>query len=74
MSIFNKKPDAAAYIKGGISAPSLFGRVTFYQNKDSVLIVAKIFNLPESASGFYGFHIHQGKACTGDSFSNTAGH
>lgn len=68
-------PDAVARITGGAEAPQLSGCVEFYQEDGCVLIVAKIFGLPkESETGFFGFHIHQGKDCSGTEFSGTEGH
>ena len=30
--------------------------------------------LPKHETGFYGFHIHEGKNCGGEAFSHTGGH
>ena len=46
----------------------------FYQTKDGVLVSARISGLPQSEAGFFGFHIHEGENCKGDSFKNTGGH
>ena len=67
-------PDAIANIRGGNEAPSLFGKIKFYQKKGCVLISANIKGLPPTHSGFFGFHIHEGTACTGDDFSATKSH
>lgn len=70
-----KCPDAVAQIQGGMEAPLLLGRVEFYQENRCVLIVAKISGLPcESATGFFGFHIHEGENCSGTDFSKTRNH
>lgn len=70
-----KRPDAAAWITGGVEAPRLSGCVRFYQEKGCVRITAEISGLPEgSGAGFYGFHIHQGKECGGPGFPGTEGH
>ena len=75
MRCCTKIPDAVARIIGGIEAPQLSGCVKFYQENGSVLIVAKIFGLPtKSGTGFFGFHVHQGNACTGADFSGTGSH
>ena len=75
MRCCTKKPDAVAQITGGVDTPRLSGCVVFYQENGSVLIVARIFGLPtKSETGFFGFHIHQGSACTGDDFSGTGSH
>jgi len=67
-------PGAIANIKGGGNAPNLFGEVRFYQKQDCVQIVANISGLPQTDSGFFGFHIHEGKSCSGNDFSETANH
>ena len=69
-----KCPDAVAQIQGGVEVPQLSGCVQFYQQKDCVLIVAEIFGLPKSETGFFGFHIHQGESCSGTDFSGTGSH
>lgn len=75
MKFCRRKPDAVSRIMGGEETPQLFGCVQFYQEKGCVLIVARIFGLPKkSETGFFGFHIHQGKDCSGAGFSGTEGH
>ena len=75
MQCCRKKPDAVAKVCGGEEVPQLTGCVQFYQEKDCVLVVAKIFGLPrESETGFFGFHIHQGESCSGPDFSGTGSH
>lgn len=70
-----KSPDAVAQIIGGVEAPQLFGDVQFYQENECVRIVAMISGLPKlSKTGFFGFHIHQGRSCSGIGFSGTEGH
>lgn len=70
----NRKPEAGAIIKGSGEYPNLRGKVTFFQGKGSVLVHAEISGLPKNESGFFGFHIHEGKDCTGAGFENTEGH
>lgn len=75
MKFCRKCPDAVAQIRGGIEAPQLSGCVEFYQEKGCVLIEARISGLArESETGFFGFHIHQGKSCSGPDFSGTGRH
>jgi len=60
---------------GGEEAPQLSGCVRFYQENECVLIKAKISGLPKTnEAGFFGFHIHQGRDCSGAGFSRTEGH
>ena len=68
-------PDAVARLQGGMEVPQLSGCIQFYQENGCVLIVAKISGLPkESETGFFGFHIHEGNACSGTDFSSTGSH
>lgn len=66
----NKIPTAVAYISG----VRIRGTVKFFQNCSNVLIVAEISGLPETETGFFAFHIHEGSDCCGNGFPNTGGH
>lgn len=73
--------DAKAHIKGGKKYPKIDGIVTFKETKNGVLVSAKINGLPQSKDScegrFFGFHIHEGTACTGnltDEFANAKSH
>ncbi len=75
MNIFKQRNSAIAYLKGGNDAPLLQGVVRFYQKKRGVLIEAYVSGLPENNStGFFAFHIHEGKSCTGEDFADTGAH
>lgn len=75
MRYCKNRPDAVARIVGGEEVPQLSGCVRFYQESGCVLIVAEISGLPKSSgTGFFGFHIHQGRECSGEEFSGTEGH
>ena len=75
MQSCRKCPDAVARITGGAEAPQLSGRVEFYQENGCVLVAARISGLPrESETGFFGFHIHQGRDCSGAGLSGTGSH
>lgn len=67
------KPAARAVIAGSAEAPMLRGTVTFHQQPNGVLVVADVSGLPRQ-NGFYGFHIHEGKSCTGAGFADTGSH
>ncbi len=78
ISIFN---NAKAHITGGRKYPKIDGIVTFKETKNGILLTAKINNLPQSndkcKGRFFGFHIHEGSSCTGnsdDEFSNAKSH
>lgn len=38
------------------------------------MVIADIQGLPESATGFLGFHIHEGGSCAEEGFPETKGH
>lgn len=73
--------DAKANIKGGKKYPNINGIVTFKETRDGVLVTARIDGLPQSKDKckgrFFGFHIHEGISCTGntnDEFANAKSH
>lgn len=68
------RPGAMARVTGGKAAPCLFGTVKFYQMEKNVLVVADICGLPESDTGIFAMHIHEGAACSGEGFAATGGH
>ncbi|MCI8760042.1 MAG: superoxide dismutase family protein [Clostridia bacterium] len=77
-NIFNH---AKAPIKGGKKYPAIHGMVTFKENKNGVLVTAKIYGLPHSKDScmgrFFGFHIHEGTSCSGnvkDEFADAKSH
>ena len=67
-------PVAEAIIRGGNEYPELTGKIKFYQKRNAVLVVADIQGLPQTSTGFFGFHIHEGKSCGGTNFEETKGH
>lgn len=71
-------PQAAAHVSGGRENPGLQGTVSFFDDYGYTVVVAEIYGLPESAKacapGFFGFHVHEGGACTGAGFSDTGPH
>ncbi len=70
----NKIQRAIAYISGGDSDPKIRGTVRFFQRPDGVLIAADISGLPDSETGFFAFHIHEGGNCREVGFPNTGSH
>lgn len=72
---YSSRPDAVAYVRGGADAPNINGQVRFYQEPNSVLVVADVAGLPQnSKTGFFGFHIHEGSSCAGAGFPQTGSH
>lgn len=77
-NIFN---NAKAFIQGGKNFPNIKGTVYFKETKKGVLITAEINGLPKAENKctgrFFGFHIHEGTSCTGnseDEFANAKSH
>lgn len=62
-------PAAVAYIRGGAK-----GMVRFYQRPDGTLVDVRLRDLPESDTGFFALHIHEGGSCEGEGYPNTGGH
>ncbi len=80
-SILRALPDAVAVMEGGPLNREIHGTVKFYQESDGVFVAADIFGLPDPAeackNGIFAFHIHGGKACTGneaDPFADAGTH
>ncbi|MGN0977049.1 MAG: superoxide dismutase family protein [Faecousia sp.] len=65
------KPEAMACVSG---EGRLRGIVKFYAAACGSLVVAEIRGLPESDTGFFAFHIHEGSDCGGADFADTGGH
>ena len=65
---------AIAHISGGEDYPGLRGTVRFIPRCGGTLVVADICGLPDSETGFFAFHIHEGGDCCGSGFPNTGGH
>ena len=65
LNLFYKK--AEAIISGSKDYRRIKGKVWFVQKKDGVHITTDIYGLPDGGySTFFGFHIHEGRACTGN--------
>lgn len=74
MRLISRRPAAIARILGNGGKTDVSGMVRFYQLPGGILVEADIFGLPNNASGFYGFHIHEGAECSGVNFAATGGH
>lgn len=71
------RANAWAAVRGGPEYPRLLGTVKFFQTPAGVLVLAEIWGLPETETGIFGFHIHEGGSCTGNlenGFENAGGH
>jgi len=70
----NRRPNARAIITSREPYLHVRGEVLFYQERNGVLVTAKVSGLPQNGTGFYGFHIHEGNSCDGAGFADTGGH
>lgn len=65
-----KEPQAKALVRGSDRFPHIIGSVKFYQTRAGVLVTAEIYGLPAATaaceSPIFGFHIHGGGACSGN--------
>ncbi len=66
------RPNAFAMIKGDHDHPQIRGTVKFRQTPRGVIVSAEISGLPARSGGtcgdsVFGFHIHEGKKCAGNS-------
>ena len=63
-------PAAYATISGNGNHPQLEGIVRFYPTVDGILVNAEIYGLPVMSpicsNHIFGFHIHEGRTCTGN--------
>lgn len=64
-------PAAVACVGGN---DDLRGKVWFVPRDGGTLVIADIEGLPDTETGFFGFHIHEGGSCGGKDFSETGGH
>ena len=75
--VVNELPEAYALIKG---ENDIEGTVTFYDNSYGTVMLYLIKNLPKSKNckgGIFGFHIHEGKSCSGNEeepYADALGH
>lgn len=67
-------PDAIARICGDVDHPMLCGTVRFFQRCDGVLVEVQVSGLPETETGIFALHIHEGGSCSEDGFLDSGGH
>lgn len=80
-ALLRRGPDAFAQLRGSADCPALTGTVRFYQTRRGVFVAAEVRGLPEPSepcgNRVFGFHIHSGSTCAGDSadpFAAAMGH
>ncbi len=81
LTLLRQTPDAEAEINGSKKHCSIRGTVKFYCTKCGTLVAAEITGLPHGTNdctgSFLGFHIHNGKYCSGnakDPFADAGTH
>lgn len=74
MSVPFGRPAAIACVRGGEDAPELCGSVSFFCCREGILVEADIHGLPESSTGIFAMHIHEGEDCGGAAFADTKTH
>lgn len=79
--LFRGIPRGYAHINGSGQFPNIEGMVLFYPYANGSVVVADIGGLPTSnesgAGNIFGFHIHEGSACSGneqDPFADAGAH
>ena len=70
----DKTIHAQAHIRGGSSAPGLRGRAEFEAHPNGTLVTVHVWGLPQTPTGFFALHIHEGESCSGEGFPDTGSH
>lgn len=75
LPVLRGRPQAAACIAGGGEFPGVTGAVRFYQTGGGVIVWAEVSGLPGTPPQIFGFHIHEGGGCGGDTpFADAMAH
>lgn len=81
LRVIHEMPVAHAVIRGSETFETIQGNVYFYEVYNGTVLVGEIFGIPDEvekeSGGFLGFHIHEGKSCTGsreEAFAFAEGH
>lgn len=70
-------PSALASIRGVGEYSEIRGKLELYEVYQGTMLVVEVERLPDTVSGFFGFHVHEGGSCSGDSqdlLKNTGSH
>lgn len=69
--VLRRRPQAWARMMGSDTYPEIQGRVEFFQTNKGVIVSANIAGLPQTKDPckppIFGFHIHSGARCAGNS-------
>ncbi len=81
LSVLSRRPFAVADVYGDSKHLEINGNVRFYRSPLGVIVIAEIYGLPapvgKCESPIFGFHIHEGPECSGNSddpFSHVMSH
>lgn len=80
-SVFQRRADAKACIKGSCRYPDITGVMKLYQLCGCVMVMVEVEGLPTGqkpcGGTIFAFHIHDGRECSGDRedcFADAGGH
>ena len=71
---YSANPKAIATIRGGEDYPGVKGVVRLFRSSDGTILEAEVTGLPETDTGFFAIHIHEGESCVGKDFAETDRH
>ncbi len=81
LMLLRKRPNASAVLRGSSQYPAINGSIWFYQTQIGVFVLVQASGLPQDSdpciAPIFGFHIHEGDSCTGnseDEFADTLSH
>lgn len=70
LAVLKSRPQAVAFLAGSRKYPRITGEVRFSQTPAGVVVYAQVEGLPEAETPceerIFGFHIHEGTACSGN--------
>ncbi len=70
----NMCPIAVARICGGQDYPSVRGLARLFRSCNGTILEVEVTGVPETDTGFFALHIHEGGSCSGVGFPETGGH
>lgn len=80
-SVFRRRADAVAFLKGSEKYDGISGSALFYAVRGGVIVRVEVTGLPKGTkpcgNPVFAFHIHSGGSCTGnekDAFADADGH
>ena len=70
----NMCPIAVAKICGGQEYPNMSGVVRLFRCCNGTILEVEVTGLPETDTGFFALHIHEGGSCVGEGFPENGSH